>query len=286
LTSGRVGDARSALRRLARDTRRRTAGHDLALYGAGVTFYSCIAVVPVALLALRLAAVLAGAEQVRAYGDRVAEALPDAMGAPEAALALVEAGVTVSWLGVLIALLPASLYGEGLRRAFVALRDREDEDALVGWRGRLTLVPLLAVTPFLLLAVLSFTPLVARLFTGDSGWSTALGVVVAFYVDWVAISVALTYVYRVVAPGRTSWQAAAWGGFATGSFLSGFLQGFVWFLSFPIDLGAPFAGFVAVGGAVAVALWLWVLHIQVLVGYALTLELHRRGGSPFREPAD
>jgi membrane protein len=47
----------------------------------------------------------------------------------------------------------------------------------------------------------------------------------------------------------------------------------VLFLAIPLDLGRPFGGFGAVGACVAVALWLWVLHLVVLVGYALSRTL-------------
>ena len=59
----------------------------------------------------------------------------------------------------------------------------------------------------------------------------------------------------------------------TAACLSGFLQGFVLFLALPLDLGAPFGGLTVVGGVVAVGLWLFLLHLVVLVGWLLTLSL-------------
>jgi membrane protein len=47
----------------------------------------------------------------------------------------------------------------------------------------------------------------------------------------------------------------------------------VLFLALPLDLGAPFGGLTVVGGVVAVGLWLFLLHLVVLVGWLLTLSL-------------
>jgi membrane protein len=38
----------------------------------------------------------------------------------------------------------------------------------------------------------------------------------------------------------------------------------------------PFGGFDQLGGTVAVALWLYLFHVVLLVGYALTLALDSR----------
>ena len=264
---------------LARDTVRGLRGHDLALYAAGVTFYAGIALVPAVLVTVWLTGQLVGQARVAALSRSLADALPSALGAPQVAETAVSAGLRLPLLVAAAALLPASFYGEGLRRAFVSLADEDDK--LIGWRGRLLVLPLFVAAPVLLLAVLLVTPTLARLFAGG-GVSVALGVVLAFLTDWVVLSVALTWVYRVVSPSRPSWLAAVWGAATTGSFLAGFIQGFVLFLAIPLDLGLPFAGFTVVGAAVAVGLWLFLLHVLVLVGYALTHRIDERDGLPWR----
>ena len=57
------------------------------------------------------------------------------------------------------------------------------------------------------------------------------------------------------------------------------------FLSLPLDLGAPFGGLDVIGAMVAVGLWLWLLHLIVLVGYSLTQRIDDRGGLPWAIPA-
>jgi membrane protein len=253
------------------------SGHDLLLYGAGVTFYAALAVVPGLLVAVRMLTVVLGEARVLDLGRDLATALPDELGAPGVALALVRQGTGISWTTLLVAVLPASLYGEGLRRAYAALSGSDDR--LIGWRGRLAVLPVLAAAPALLLAVLAITPVISSLFSKGVG-GVALGVYVALNVDWVVVSLPLAWTFRIVAPDPPSWRFALAGGFATGAFVAGFLQGFVLFLSLPLDLGAPFGGETAVGAVCAVLLWLWVLHLVVLVGWTATREAARLWAQP------
>lgn len=268
---------------LLRDTMRSLKGHDLALYSAGVTFYAGIALVPSVLVAVWLSAQLVGDDRMVELGRSLGDALPDAVGAPQVAESTIAAGLRLPVVVALAVLLPATFYGEGLRRAFVSLIDAKD--TLIGWRGRVLVLPLFAAAPVLLLAVLLVTPTVARLF-GEGGASVLLGIVLSFLTDWVVLWFTLTWVYRVVSPRRPGWLASIWGGAVTGSFIAGFVQGFVLFLAIPVDLGLPFGGFVEIGGVVAVGLWLYLLHVLVLVGYALTHRMEERGGIPWHRVLD
>jgi membrane protein len=270
------------LRDVARDVASRMRGHDLVLYGAGLTLYGGIALLPAAVVALRFAGALLGEQWVASHGDRMGAALPGTLGAPRLVTRLVEAGAHLGPLTLLAALLASTLYGEGLRRAFVRLS--ETRESYVGWRGRLGVLPLLLVTPVMAAAVLALAPTLARL-TSQGVGGVALAVYLALVVDWLVLAVPLTYVYRVLSPVPVSWRAAALSAFVTASFVSGFLQGFVLFLALPLDLGVPFGGFTEVGAAVAVAFWLWLLHLLVLVGYQVVLALdRRRNGSGLHRP--
>src|SRR3712207_9253027 len=77
----------------------------------------------------------------------------------------------------------------------------------------------------------------------------------------------------LVAAGRLQWRAVLTGALLAAACLSGFLQGFVLFLSLPLDLGAPFGGLTVVGGVAAIGFWLFLLHLVVLVGWLLTQSL-------------
>jgi membrane protein len=274
---GEPGRWGSLLRQLPALTRQALAGHDLLLHAAGVTFYAALAVVPLLLVTGRLAALVTGEDRVRALAAQMGQALPSALGAGRVAVSLLEQAVGLGWLTAAVAVLPATLYGEGLRRAYASLAGVEDR--FVGWRGRLAALPLLVLAPALLLGVLAVTPLLNDLLGAGPG-STALGVYLALNVDWVAVSLPLAWSFRVVAPDPPSLRVALVGGFATGAFVAGFLQGFVLFLSLPIDLGAPFGGIPAVGAVTAVLLWMWVLHLVVLLGYVATRQADARRRDP------
>ncbi|WP_051799462.1 YhjD/YihY/BrkB family envelope integrity protein [Catenuloplanes japonicus] len=241
-------------------------GRDIALHAAAITYYGGIAVVPVALLAIWAASVLAGAEAMRALADPAIQALPDRIGADRAASALLEAGIGLTPMLALASLLPATFYGEGLRRAFVSVAG--PQESLAGWRGRVLLLPIVVASPGLLAATLASVPYAARLFD-QGGWARLLGIVVSFAAVWLALTPVLIWIYRGLAPGRRSgWPRTVLVGSFTAANLSGFLHGFILFCSLPLDLGLPFGGLDPVGAVVAVGLWLYLFHVIVLAGFA------------------
>ncbi len=260
---------RPVLRATPAAVREHLRHRDLALTAGGLTFYAVLAAVPAVLVSGKLASLALGADTVRSFGAATDAALPDALGAGPVARGLIEAAVAVGWLGFIAAVFPASLYGEGLRRAYATLGPGAHRERFLGWRGRIGTLPVLGVAPALLVAVLAITPLLAQLMSGGVG-SAALGVYVALNVDWIVVSIPLAWTFRVVAPDHLPWTAALVGGFTTGAFISGFLQGFILFLALPLDLGLPFGGLVPVGGAIAVVLWMWLLHAVMLLGYLAT----------------
>lgn len=260
---GYVPDVRSRIAALFRPLR----GRDVALHAAAITFYGGIAVVPVALLAIWLTGLVAGASRVRELTGRTISALPDAIGAPAALSALIDAGLELTPMLALASLLPATLYGEGLRRAFVSLR--EPGESLVGWRGRLLWLPLLAAAPALMLALFLALPTTSTLWL-RGGWWSVLGVILSFLAAWLVLTPVVIWVFRYLAPGHPPWLETILIGSFTAANLSGFLHGFVLFCSLPLDLGVPFGGFTEIGGMVAVGLWLYLFHVVLLAGFAVT----------------
>ena len=254
--------------------RRRLQGRDLALIAAGLTFYAGIAVVPVLVLAFGLTARLTSPARVEELGGSLAELLPAQLGAPDAVARLVEAGVGLTAVGGLLALLPMSLYGEGLRRALLRFSGRRE--GLTGWRGRLAALPVLLITPVLLYPLLLTVPVMADLAETGGPAATLGRIAIGFYGVLAALAIPLAWGFRVVGSGRVRWTALAGGALFTAACLSGFLQGFVLFLSLPLDLGAPFGGLTVVGGVIAVGFWLFLLHLVVVVGWLFTQALDDR----------
>ena len=106
--------------------------------------------------------------------------------------------------------------------------------------------------------------------------ATVGGFAAGYYSVLAALTLPLVWAFGVVAPGRLRWTAVVLGALLTAASLSGFLQGFVLFLSLPLDLGAPFGGLTVVGGVVAVGLWLFLLHLVLLAGWLFTQALDER----------
>lgn len=259
---------------LVRGVRRRLQGRDLALIAAGLTFYAIIAVVPLLVLAFALTARMSSPDAVRWLGVRLADLLPGRLGAPQAVDRLVWAGVQLSPVEGLLSLLPMSLYGEGLRRAL--LRFSRRGESFTSWRGRLLTLPLLLVTPLLLYPLLQVARVMAELADRGGVGPTVGRIAIGYYAVLFALTVPLAWGWRVVAGGRVRWKALVCGALFTAACLSGFLQGFVIFLALPLRLGAPFGGLTAVGWVACVALWLFLLHLVLLVCWLLTQSLDER----------
>lgn len=266
-------DDRGPVRRALQELGRSHPGRDLSLWAAGATFFGLLGIVPLVMLSLWLAARIVGPAWVTAGVEAAIGGLPGGHGTPQALRTLTGTALGLSALQAAVLLFPAGLYGEGLRRAFLQLSPRE-ATALTGWRGRLGLLPVVVVAPVLVVALLAAAPTVAPLYAAGGG-RLAWGVVLGFHVVWVVVSLVLVVVFRVVAADRVGPRALLVGAFACGSVLAGFLQGFLLFLAIPVEWSLPFGGLPVVGAVAALALWLYLLHVLLLLGYRFTLVLDR-----------
>ena len=114
--------------------------------------------------------------------------------------------LTMSPLQTAIVLFPASLYGEGLRRAFLQLSP-ERPNRFTGWLGPPRAAARRRDRPVLVLALLAAGPVVAPLYVAG-GSRLVLGVVIAFHVTFVLLWIALLLIYRLV--GRPDRRRARW----------------------------------------------------------------------------
>jgi len=273
---GRAAQAGPAA--LARDVARSTRGHDLALYSAGVSFYAAVGVVPLLLLALYLSSLLVGADTVHHLADVLAARLPSNLGARAAAEALASTGIRLQPGAAVAALVPATLYGEGLVRAFDRLSVRGDRGRR-SVRGRLGSLVIVAASPVLLLVGLATTSAFTRAL-GDGTAPRLLGIYLAFLVGWLTIGVLLIFAYRGLAPERPCRRALLWGALGTASVVSGTSLGWVLFLGIRIPLAQAYGGSTPIAAAAVSLLWLYLLHALVLLGYVTTLRLDARRGHP------
>lgn len=257
---------------------RRVRGHDVIVLAAAMAFFSALAVVPLLIVTVRLTAVILPGPRVQALAARMGDALPAGLGARSVVSTLIDAGLHVSMLGAVLAVVPVTVYGEGLRRVLLRLQGSgaAGRDAGTSWRGRVSVVPLVLLTPVLLVVLLLGAGLVADLQDRGGGGSTLLGVVVGYYTVLVVLLVPVGWTFRVVAAGRLRVRPLLVGSFLTAASLAGFCQGLVIFLALPLDLGAPLGGLTAAGGAIATGLWLFLLHLVLLLGFALTLGMQQQ----------
>ncbi|QVT78334.1 hypothetical protein ENKNEFLB_00711 [Nocardioides aquaticus] len=258
---------------------RRLSGRDLAGASATLTYYSAIAVVAWLLLVLWTTSWGIGADGAEERWARLRVLVPPDMGGRPAYDALVAAGTHLGVVGALVALFPASFYGEGMRRAATALVPDPHPPRLPAWRARaLALAPVLVLPalawPLLLVGDL-LVPLAPEGGGGGAG-DLVLRVVVGFTLLWLVLTVLLAWSFRVILPDPPRTWVTVVGGLATGAFLAGFLHGFQLFLSLPVDVGVPYGGLGVVGGVVAVGLWLFVLHTFLLLGWLATRALETR----------
>lgn len=265
------------------DIQRTIRGHDVWILTAGVTFYALLAAVPSLVVAIRITAAIAGKRRVSALGTAVGNALPDAQNPARIIEEFVSRAAGVHWTAALIAVIPATVWGEGLRRGFGRVSTPMTASVVPapisrwdGWRARLAVLPVLVLSPGGLLAVLGIAPTLARQFGTGQLWRAAAAEYLALNVDWIVVSVVLVYVYRMLGPTRPSWRPLLAGSFFTGAFIAGFLQGFIVFLAIPVNLGSPFGGFDPIGATVAISLWMWLFTALSVLGYSITQSLQRR----------
>ena len=257
---GMAVEVRAALRR-----------HDLSLLAAGVTFYAALAVVPLAVVSLRLAGWIGGDHVVRSLARTVNIFLRPG-NASDVSQALANAALRVPWPVLVASVLPASLYSDGLRRAFARVAPEPGESGL----RRAIRSRVLALCGFLFLPVALLALATGGSALTDGRLPVALGVYLAFLVGWALATAALFVTYRIGAASDLPPRALLMGAAATGSMVSGMVLGLVLVLRLPLNFGRAYGGFTSAGVAATIAGWLWLLHAVVLVGLAYTRRLADR----------
>jgi len=186
-------------------------GHDVWILSAGVTLYALLAAVPSLLVAIRVTAAVAGRGRVDSLASAVGRALPAAQSPAPVIASFVDRAAGIGWPAVAFAVIPATVWGEGLRRGFgrvtpvSAGRASAPPGRWEGWRSRLAVLPVLLLSPLGLLAVLGVAPELARLFGSGNTARSALAFYIALNVDWVVLSLVLVYAYRALGPRRPAW---------------------------------------------------------------------------------
>lgn len=255
---------------VARDTRRRAQGHDLALLAAGLAFYAGIAVVPLLLFGLYGAGLVIGADQVMWRVDRLADVAPATLGVPALVRALGEMGPRLGIPSLIASVITATTYGEGMLRSVDVLEERQRGNRTLA--GRIRVLPYVGVFPLVTVAgLLTVASLPDVLNGGRSG--QVLGVYLTFWIGWLSAAALLIVLYRLFSVQRLRWTATVLGSLATGSFLAGMSLGWVLVLRYGIAVGQAFGGSTELGRIVLFAVYLLLVQTVVLLGYLLVLSI-------------
>lgn len=251
-------------------TRRRLAEHDLLLLAAGLTFYAAIAVIPQLLVAVFLVGQVLGPAQVHELAQRLAELAPEGLGFSARLLDLAGAASRLSPLAVAAALIPATSYGEGLLRAFDRLADVRT--ARKGLSGRLRAIALLGAMPLLVLGAVAVVAVLPDVIGAGTG-SIVLGSYLAFLAAWLGGTLLLAVTYRAFSPVRLETSGLLWASAGAGSFLAGMSLGWVLVLEVGVEVGRAYGGSEELGAGVLFAIYLLLVQLTCLVGYAWALTL-------------
>ena len=263
----------SVLRAVARGVKARTARSDLMLVAAGMTFYAVVGLVPLLAVGLRVAAAFTSPADVEATGRAVAAFVPGPLGVDRAVTGLAAAAATVSWWAVLAAVLPVSLYAEGMVRCLERFSQAPERRSRT-LRGRLLTAPLLGVAGLaVVLGVTGLRPLLQDPF-GTGTPARLLGIFVAFCILWAGATAVLCLVFRLFASTPLRPWPLLIGAAAAGSWLAGQTLGYVLTLRLVTGFARAYGDFAPAGVVAALAFLLYLNHVVVLLGYALALTLH------------
>jgi membrane protein len=258
---------------LVRRTRIRAANADVLLGAAALTFYAALGVVPLLLIALRLASALTSAASVRGTAEALSAYLPGPLRVDAAIRWFADHASLASWGAVTAAVIPASLYSEGMVRTLeqISIAPERHSRAL---RGRLLTLGLGAVATLgALIVVVALRPIIAASY-GRGTSARLLGIFIAFCIAWAGATAFLTLLYRVFATTAVRTSALWWGAASTGSWLAGQSLGFVVVLRVAGGVGGAFGGSEVAGAIATIAFLTYLNHVAFLLGYCLTLTLH------------
>jgi hypothetical protein len=141
-------------------------------------------------------------------------------------------------------------------------------------RGRLLALSLLATLPLLVLVGLATVATLPDLLGMGPG-ASALGAYLTFWVVWLSAAALLGVTYRSFSPTPIRALPLVWGAAATGSFLAGMSLGWVAVLRFGIEVGQAYGGSEMLGAGVLFVIYLFLVQLVCVVGYAGTLELEQ-----------
>lgn len=246
------------------------SGQDIPLHAAGLAFYALVSLIPLTIVAMWVASLVAGDERVQRLAQTLAAIVPQDVGADRALVRVAELGTSLGVAAIVVALGPATAYGSGLARAFRRLSPEDPPEELRGLLGRglllLAVVPVFAVGS--LLGAFAATSLFQEGLLRVLGW--ALAAVFAF----LGPAVASALIYRVFPPETLRWRAVVRGAVVAAAGVALFTVAFAALVAFGTDFTKYYA-ISGVAGMVLLAAWLFGANAVLLTGYKVALRARR-----------
>lgn len=257
----------SALPPPVRGVVERARRDEILLHASSLAFYALVSIAPVVIVSLWLMSIVVGDEEVKDLAAILKELAPKKLGADGALTRVGDLGTSIGIPAVIAALLPATAYGGGLKRALEHVSPKKKTD-LRGLRGRglavLGLLPLFALGGL----VASY---LATALVGDSGPMIVVGWAVGLAVAFVFVTLTVAVIYRVFGPDDLGPKVLLHGAAACSLGVALLSIAFTIYLR----VGADFQERYASSGLAAVILlgvWLFLSNVLLLVGYKVALE--------------
>ncbi|GAB2480493.1 YhjD/YihY/BrkB family envelope integrity protein [Jatrophihabitans fulvus] len=244
---------------------------------AALTTYSALGLVPLLAIGVRVATAVFGSGAVLETADGLARYLPGPLHLDDQVAGFARSAVQAPWWTAVLALLPVSIYAEGVVRSLERF-SRAPEQRSRALRGRL-LSPLFVVLAvvFVLVAV-ACRPLLDDPFGAGAG-ARVLGVFIAFNLLFFAVFGALLLVYRLFATTPLRRGPLTVAAFAAASWIAGQSLGYVLAIRLIDGFDNGFGRYAPAAEVAALVFLVYLQHLILVFGYLLALTLHERGAS-------
>ncbi|HEX2031896.1 MAG TPA: YhjD/YihY/BrkB family envelope integrity protein [Actinomycetota bacterium] len=246
------------------------SGQDIPLHAAGLAFFALVSLIPLTIVAMWVASLVAGEGRVERLAQALAAIAPRNLGADRALIRVAELGTSLGVVAIVAALAPATAYGSGLARAFRRLSPKDPPEELRGVLGRGLL--LLVVVPLFVLGTMLAAFAATSLF--EEALLRALGWVLALALAFLGGGLAAALIYRVFPPEALPWRAVLRGAAVSGAGVALLTVAFAAI----VGLGADFTKYYAMSGLAGIVLlatWLFVANAALLTGYRVALRAAR-----------
>jgi uncharacterized BrkB/YihY/UPF0761 family membrane protein len=267
---------RAAVRHVPAPARRLASwarSDEALLTSASLSFYALMSLPPMVLVAFWAIGAVAGDGALQAAGQSVAHWLPRQLRSSHLPGAMVDVASAVGWVSVVLAVWPATWYGAGLSRALDRITG-ERSRRFDGVRGRALGLLFVLLLPLGVLAAL-LAAFLAPGITGHGPWAYVGGVASGGVLGLLIVTGVVAVVYELFSPRDVRWRETLAGAGLAALLMAVVSALFVVYLRLGANYNQRYAT-ASLAAAALFALWLYLVHTMLLVGYRHTMTRARR----------